>query len=754
MAMLETIRAERIEKAETLRKKGINPYPSKSARTHTALQITDDFSKLEGKTVTVSGRIMSWRDFGKLAFANLKDGSGQIQLYIKEVNLKDEWKSLSLYDIGDFVDATGTVTKTKTGEISVEASSLHMLAKSVRPLPEKWLGLKHDDARFRQRYLDFLVNPGARERIEKRAELLRYIREFMWDRGFIEIENPSLEINPAGAEARPFITHINAYDLDVYLRICAGELWQKMSTIGGFEKVFEVARVYRNEGVDSEHNPEFTMIEFYWAYATIEDNIALHQELFSGMAKKLTGSYIFTYRGKKFDLTPPFPIIRYTDLFKKHTGLELESFDRIEDLKEAGKKLGVKLENEMGWSSTIDQIYKEQVRPKVIGPVFLIDYPYVLTPLAKRIETDGRYVQMSQLLLDSMEMCRIYGELNDPVDQKQRFDEQEQAREGGDEQTWGSDDDFVEAMEYGMPPQTGSGIGIDRWVKLLTDAESLREVIAYPIVKPEQEGSSDARVAERMTGKLAAGFDELLKAAGINYEDVKIAESDGDEYLSMADDFKQTYPTAVSGYAIIEGVTVKQSDPALNKLKYRILKELRGLTKADIDLNKNIMSYRLMYQEMGVDYHSRRPSPEALLRRISQGRELYTVNTMVDAYNLVVMSHQVSVGTFDLDHMKLPIVLQRAKGGEKIELIGGEVKDIAPGEVFYADAEGAYNLDYNYRDSERTKTRLESSRIMINAEGVGTISFDQVKKTMQLTVAVVLAFCGGKLVRTGIIRAS
>lgn len=488
MAMLETIRKERMEKAEELKKQGVDPYPSGSLRTHLAREVVIGFAKLEGKKVTVSGRIMSWRDFGKIAFSMLRDGSGQVQLYMKEVNLRDEWKSLRLYDIGDFVDATGIVTKTKTGEISVEVSSLRMLVKSIRPLPEKWLGLKDDDARFRQRYLDFLVNPKARERIEKRAKLLRFIREFMWKKGFIEIENPSLELTAAGAEARPFVTHINAYDMDVYLRICAGELWQKMSTIGGFEKVFEVARAYRNEGVDSEHNPEFTMIEFYWAYATIEDNIKLHQELFAGMAKELTGSYKFSYRGKKIDLTPPIPTVRYADLFKKHSGIDLESFEKLEELKKAGRKIGVEIENEMGWSSTIDQIYKQKVRPNIFDPVFLIDYPYVLTPLAKRTESDKRYVQMSQLVLDSMEMCRMYGELNDPVDQHSRFCEQQEAREGGDEQTWCADDTFVEAMEYGMPPQTGSGIGIDRWVKVLTDSESLREVIAYPIMKPEKPG--------------------------------------------------------------------------------------------------------------------------------------------------------------------------------------------------------------------------------------------------------------------------
>jgi lysyl-tRNA synthetase class 2 len=336
---------------------------------------------------------------------------------------------------------------------------LDILAKSIRPLPEKWVGIQDEDTRFRQRYLDFLVNPDARDKIEKRAKLLRYLREFLWDKGFMEIENPSLEVNPAGAQAEPFKTHINAYDMDLYLRICAGELWQKMSTIGGFERVFEVARAYRNEGVDAEHNPEFTMIEFYWAYATIEDNIKLHEELFSGMVKEVVGDYKFQYQGKTLDMTPPYKVA-------------------IEK--------GVELEDGLGWSTTIDQIFKQKVRVNLFDPVFVTDYPYILTPLAKRVENgNGKYVQMFQFIIDSMEMCRTYGELNDPVDQMKRFEEQQETKkDGADEENWAADYEFVEAMEYGMPPQSGSGLGIDRWVKVLTDAQSLRECIAYPIMKP------------------------------------------------------------------------------------------------------------------------------------------------------------------------------------------------------------------------------------------------------------------------------
>lgn len=489
MAMLDTIRDGRIEKVRKFKEKGINPYPSKSLRDTNAKDITDNYEGFEGKKVTVSGRIMLFRELGKISFLKLKDMSGEIQLYLKKDTIGEErWEDLKLYDTGDFVDATGTVCKTKTGEISVDVEELKILAKSIRPLPEKWVGIQDEDKRFRQRYLDFLVNPSSREKIEKRAKLLRYLREFLWKKGFIEIENPSLEVNPAGAQAEPFKTHINAYDMDLYLRICAGELWQKMSTIGGFEKVFEIARAYRNEGVDAEHNPEFTMLEFYWAYATIEDNIKLHEELFSGMVREVLGDYKFQYHGKTLDMTPPYRVARYNDLFIEHAGIDLDKYDNLEELKKIALEKGVELEDGLGWSTTIDQIFKQKVRPNLFDPVFVTDYPYILTPLAKRVENgNGKYVQMFQFVIDSMEMCRTYGELNDPIDQMERFQEQQESKvEGEDQDNWAADYEFVEAMEYGMPPQSGSGLGIDRWVKVLTDAQSLRECIAYPIMKPEK----------------------------------------------------------------------------------------------------------------------------------------------------------------------------------------------------------------------------------------------------------------------------
>lgn len=755
--MLEKIRNDRIEKVTKFRGLGINPYPSKSYRTHRTAKIVDKYKDMEGKEVTVSGRLMSWRDIGKIVFADLLDESGKVQLYMKQENMEEVWDQMNLYDVGDFVDATGRVTKTKTGEISVEVDELRILAKAIRPLPEKWEGLKDEDARFRQRYLDFLTNPEAKERIEKRGQLLQLMREFLYERGFIEIENPSLEINPSGAEARPFITHINAYDLDVHLRICAGELWQKMSTIGGFEKVFEIARAYRNEGVDAEHNPEFTMLEFYWAYATIEDNIELHQELFARMAEEIAGGYKFEYHGKTLDLTPPYEVARYNDLFKEHAEIDLDDYNELEELKEVAVNKGVELEEGLGWSTTIDQIFKQKVRPNLFHPVFVTEYPYILTPLAKKVPGRESYVQMSQLILDSMEMCRIYGELNDPIDQINRFKQQQKAKEAGDEEAWGADYEFVEAMEYGMPPQSGSGIGIDRWVKVLTDAQSLRETIAYPLMKPaetQKAVSSKGEAVNVTTGKLDQDFNSVFAEFEVDPSTINIPDIEGDEYLSMTDKFSEKYETASSGYVVIEGAEVGKNDKELRRLSRNIEEMLKGLTKGAIDNSPNIQSYREMYREMGVDWHSRRPSPEALLRRISQGKDLYSVNDVVDAYNLVVITQRVSVGVFDMDHMEFPVHLGISEGNDQIDIIGGEIKEVEEGEVCYFDQNGPYNLDYNYRDSERTKITMDSTNLIINAEGVGEIDPEQVRYALQLAAALVIRFSGGEVKRAGLVKAS
>jgi lysyl-tRNA synthetase, class II len=489
-SMLDTIRLERIEKTKKIRELGINPYPSKVDRTNFCSAISEKFTELEGKEITIVGRAMAWRDLGKIIFVNLKDYSGEGQVIIKGEYIDEHKKFLKLLDLGDFLEVTGIVGKSKTGEDSLIANNVKIISKSIRPLPEKWSGIKDEDVKYRQRYLDFITNDESRNKITKRTKVLELIRSFMWEKEFIEIENPSLELTAAGAEAKPFTTHINAYGMDVYLRICAGELWQKMSTVGGFEKVFEIARAYRNEGVDSEHNPEFTMLEFYWAYSNLTDNIDLQEELFRRLAKEITGSEKFEFDGKIIDLSKDIPRTPYNELFIEHAGIDLNKYSDLKELQKVAKEKGAEIEDEMGWYSTVDGIFKHLVRPNIYDPVFVVDYPSYITPLAKRIEGNEEYAYMTQLVIHGMEMTRAYGELNDPIDQQKRFDDQDSEKESGDENTWTADDDYVVAMEYGMPPQSGTGIGIDRLVKVLTDSKSLRDVIAYPIMKPLESNNS------------------------------------------------------------------------------------------------------------------------------------------------------------------------------------------------------------------------------------------------------------------------
>jgi len=523
--MINKIRNERIEKVNKLRLMGIEPYPANVNRTNFCSDISKKYIELENKEITIVGRIVAWRDLGKIIFANLKDYYGEGQAIIKGEYIEEHKDFLKLLDLGDFLEVTGVVGKSKTGEESLIATNVRIISKSIRPLPEKWAGIKDEDLKYRQRYLDFATNDESRDKITKRTKVLEIMRSFMWEKGFIEIENPSLELTAAGAEAKPFITHINAYDLDVYLRICAGELWQKMSTIGGFEKVFEIARAYRNEGVDSEHNPEFTMLEFYWAYSNLSDNIDLQEELFKKLAREITGSEKFEFAGKTIDLSKDIPRTPYNELFIEHTGIDLNKYSDLKELQQVAKDKGAEIEEGMGWYSTVDSIFKHLVRPNIYDPVFVIDYPSYITPLAKRIEGNEKYAYMTQLVIHGMEMTRAYGELNDPIDQQKRFDNQNAEKESGDENTWTADDDYVVAMEYGMPPQSGTGIGIDRLVKVLTDSKSLRDVIAYPIMKPlvkndmslKQASSKDYKVTNKskksqdLTKKMVLVLDKELE---------------------------------------------------------------------------------------------------------------------------------------------------------------------------------------------------------------------------------------------------
>jgi len=477
---------QRKENLKKLVEAGIDPYPAKGERTHFCSQIKDEYKKLSGKRVTIVGRVMTKRGHGKILFVNLQDVSGQTQSFFRFDNLEKNYSLLKCVDMGDFIQVTGKVFKTKAGEESVEVTEWKFLSKAMKPLPEKWHGLKDVETRYRKRYLDFLTNEESRDKIITKSKIIDFIRSYLKNDGFQEVSTPYLELTPSGAAAKPFKTHLNAYSMDMYMRICIGELWQKMMIVGGFEKTFEIGRAFRNEGVDKSHNPEFLMCEFYWSYADYKDLMKFLEKMIPNLVKEISGSYTITYQGKKLNFKPPFTVVTFREVMKKYANIDIDKFETKEKLAAELKKRDFKVDPKAGRGKLIDDYYKEAARPKLVQPTFLIDHPIDVSPLAKRSTSNHDKVQQVQLLVWGEELCKGYSELNNPQDQRERFAEQKKLLSKGDEEAMRADDYFVEAMEYGMPPIAGNGIGIERLATILTDSAVMREVITFPIMKPEK----------------------------------------------------------------------------------------------------------------------------------------------------------------------------------------------------------------------------------------------------------------------------
>jgi len=487
MASIEEIRKARLQKLERIQKKGLLPYPGEVKRTHTLSELLEDFSSLSKaqKEVIAVGRIRTVREHGGSTFFHIEDGTASMQAYLKEDRVGEIPYRFFLenIDIGDFVQLRGILFSTKKGEKTIEVADYKILAKSLLPLPEKWHGLQDEEERFRKRYLDLIFNPEVKKVFETRAKIIQAIREFLDKEGFLEVETPVLQSMYGGADAQPFRTHINAFDMDMYLRISL-ELPLKRLMVGGFEKVYEIGRVFRNEGVDRQHNPDFTLLEFYWAYADYKDNMKLTERLFSFMLKKVFGTQKIQYEGKTIDFTPPWPRVEYEELFRKYAKIDIASQNKDALLKEA-KKLGLEADKTFSKGRMEDIIYKKTIRPNLWDPQFVIHHPMEMMPLAKARAEDSTKAETFQLLVGGgWELVKAYTEQNDPILQRKAFEEQEGLfRQGlGDAQRM--DEDFVEALEYGMPPTTGFGMGIDRLTALLTDSHSLREVILFPTMKP------------------------------------------------------------------------------------------------------------------------------------------------------------------------------------------------------------------------------------------------------------------------------
>lgn len=478
--------AIRLAKLDKLKEEGFNPYGARFDRSRRLAELTDNFSELEETTVTIAGRLVAKRDQGKACFANITDQSGSIQLYGKIDTLGAEnYRRFLDLDLGDIVGLTGRLFKTHRGQITVEIQEFQLLAKALRPLPEKWHGLKDTDLRYRQRYLDLISNPEVKETFIKRTKIIRAIRELLEAEDFLEVETPVLSVLAGGGHARPFTTHHNTLDLDLTLRI-ALELYHKRLIVGGFDRVYEIGHCFRNEGISTKHNPEFTMLELYQAYADYQVMMELTEKIIAATANAVHGSAKIVYQGTEIDLTPPFPKISIIDAIKKYTGIDwLELADDAAAVA-AAAKLGLKLDPKSTKGMVLDEVCSEFVEPKLIQPTFLVDYPIEISPLAKKKADNPDLTYRFELFIYGREMANAFSELNDPVDQRERFLAQAKEKAKGNEEAMVWDEDFLIALEHGMPPTGGMGMGIDRLAMLLTDSPSIRDVILFPLMRPAE----------------------------------------------------------------------------------------------------------------------------------------------------------------------------------------------------------------------------------------------------------------------------
>ena len=480
-------RRVRREKLAALQAAGQDPFQiTKYVVTHRSAEIKENFEALEGQSTSVAGRIMSKRGMGKAVFCDLQDVKGRIQLYVRVDELGEEaFAKFKKTDIGDIVGVEGEVFKTKRGEISVKAHKVTLLSKSLLPLPEKFHGLTDKETRYRQRYVDLIVNPEVRRNFEIRSAFIKYLRNFLDERGYMEVETPVLNTISGGATARPFITHHNTLDIDMYMRI-ATELNLKRLIVGGLERVYEVGRIFRNEGMDTRHNPEFTTVELYEAYADFNDMMDLFEALLSGAARDICGSYQLRWQGEDIDLTPGWPRMPMHEAVKQYCGIDFMAISSDEEAVAAAKAIGVELPEtaDKTWGNALYECFDQRVEEKLIQPTFITMHPVDVSPLAKRSPKDPRLTERFELFICRSEMGNAFSELNDPIDQRQRFQKQVELRDKGDDEASMMDEDFLTALEYGLPPTGGLGIGIDRCVMLLTGADSIREVILFPTMKP------------------------------------------------------------------------------------------------------------------------------------------------------------------------------------------------------------------------------------------------------------------------------
>ncbi len=519
LSLSEQTRIRR-EKLTNLQAEGQNPFViTRFDWDATSQQIKDNFDAMEGKPVKVAGRLMSKRGMGKVSFCDLQDRDGRIQLYARQDEMDEEvYKKFKKFDIGDIVGVEGEAFRTQRGEMSVRAHNIILLSKSLLPLPEKFHGLQDKELRFRQRYVDLMVNPEVKKNFVIRSQFIKFMRNYLDNMGYMEVETPVLNTIAGGAAARPFITHHNTLDIDMYMRI-ATELPLKRLIVGGMDRVYEIGRIFRNEGMDPKHNPEFTTVEMYQAYADFHTMMDIAEGILAGAAKEINGSYQVEWMGEQIDLTPGWRRLTMVDAVKEYVGVDFGAITDDAEAVAAAKVVGVELADaaEKTWGNALYACFDQKVEEKLIQPTFITMYPVEVSPLTKRSPADPRLTERFELFICHSELANAYSELNDPIDQRQRFEKQVEQRERGDDETEMLDEDFLTAMEYGMPPTGGMGMGIDRCVMLLTGADTIREVILFPTMKPLD---SDKKVEKAVSAPAAAPVQEKIDFSNVKIEPI------------------------------------------------------------------------------------------------------------------------------------------------------------------------------------------------------------------------------------------
>ncbi|MBP7927828.1 hypothetical protein KAZ57_01640 [Patescibacteria group bacterium] len=727
MATLKELRDERIKKLKELKSLGIEPYPAETYKNIEIGRLLENFDKYT-TDMTVAGRIKSIRRHGKLTFVDIRDATGTIQLYLNQSILTADlrqnqisYNHLNLLDTGDFVEACGKPIILQSGQKSIETKSLRFLGKALRPLPDSWDGLKDKETRLRRRYIDTNVNEDVYQRFLRRAKFWKAHRDFFESKGFIEMNIPVLEHIPGGGDATPFITHMESIDEDFYLRI-SQELPLKRLIGGGYEKVFEIGPRFRNEGLSDEHLPEHMAMEFYWAYADWKDGMEFIKELLNYVIKEVYGDKkVFSIRGFDVDFSKGWEVIDFGEIFEKEYGIDIYNPD-LEKIKAELVKKKVKIDFDVNIPRGIDNLWK-QLRKNIAGPAFLINHPKYLSPLQKPSKTNPNMVERFQPIIAGSELGNGWTEVNDPIDQFDRFSEQQAMRDSGDGEAQWLDIDYVEMLEYGMPPTFGYGHA-ERTFWFLEDV-SAKEGVIFPQMKFELEETTR----------------EIYNLPSQNEKKINFVK---DTKYTITEQVKKDFPGMLYAYTVIENVNVEKTNPELEKFKEQVLAKLSGKNIEYVNSLPAIDTYKKIYKQTGVDWRSKAPSPLALLKRVVTGKGLYTVNTAVDAYNLAVLESGIGLGGFDFEYIKEPVTLRYSKAGEKMHLLGDEQETtLEDGALVYADDEKLITLNLNYRDINETKITEKTKNIILFADGGPGIERDGVLETLQKGSDYITKFCGG-----------